>query len=75
MRGASIFLIALLLPLAGGQIRGNDVTVGDTVRTADSSVVANGRVVPMKGAFLASLHERDSVLIADQLRYLSLIHI
>ncbi len=23
----------------------------------------------MKGAFLASLHERDSVLIADQLRY------
>lgn len=69
MRGVSIFLIALLLPLAGGQIRGNDVTVGDTVRTADSSVVAHGRVVPMKGAFLASLHERDSVLIADQLRY------
>ncbi len=69
MRGASIFLIALLLPLAGGLIRGNDVPEGDAVRTADSSAVAHGRVVPMKGAFLASLHERDSVLIADQLRY------
>lgn len=36
---------------------------------ADSSGAAKGRVIPMTGAFLQPLQERDSVLIADQLLY------
>lgn len=35
----------------------------------DSVLVPSGRVIPMKGAFLTPLQERDSVLVADQLLY------
>lgn len=36
---------------------------------ADSLVVQGGRRIPMEGAFLTPLQERDSVLVADQLVY------
>lgn len=36
---------------------------------ADTTLVAQGRVIPVKGAFLTQLQERDSVLVADQLLY------
>lgn len=40
-----------------------------SVHEADTVVVPKGKVVPMTGAFLKPLQERDSVLIADQLVY------
>ncbi len=40
-----------------------------SVRDADTAAVAGGKVVPMTGAFLKPLQERDSVLVADQLVY------
>lgn len=36
---------------------------------ADTLVAPAGKVIPVKGAFLQQLQERDSVLIADQLLY------
>lgn len=35
----------------------------------DTTFVPDGKVIPMNGAFLVPLQERDSVLIADQLLY------
>ena len=40
------------------------------VQEADSvEVLPKGRLIPVKGAFLQQLQERDSVLVADQLLY------
>lgn len=36
---------------------------------ADSVAAPQGRLIPMEGAFLEQLQERDSILIADQLLY------
>lgn len=54
MRKALIYLLLLLL----------SVTLA-----AQAGETRKGRVVPMNGAFLRQLQERDSVLIADQLQY------
>lgn len=40
-----------------------------TVHDADTVMVPEGKVIPVTGAFLQPLQERDSVLIADQLIY------
>lgn len=40
-----------------------------TVHDADTVMVPKGKVIPVTGAFLQPLQERDSVLIADQLVY------
>lgn len=58
MREAFIYLmlfLALALPSYGAE--------------ADTLAQPAGKVIPMKGAFLQQLQERDSVLIADQLLY------
>ena len=41
----------------------------DSLAMQDSVLVPKGRSVQMEGVFLLPLQERDSVLIADQLRY------
>ena len=56
MRNALIYILLLFATVLYAQDR-------DTV--ADLS----GKVIPMKGAFLQQLQERDSVLVADQLLY------
>ena len=39
------------------------------VEVADTAAVPQGKIVPMKGAFLLQSEQRDSVLIGDQLLY------
>lgn len=39
------------------------------VAVADTTDVPAGKVIPLRGAFLTPLQERDSVLVADQLLY------
>lgn len=56
MRNALIYILLLFVTVLSAQDR-------DTV--ADLS----GKVIPVKGAFLQQLQERDSVLVADQLLY------
>lgn len=66
MRNALIYLMMLLCmaPLAAQE------TDSVAVHEADSAdAIPKGRLIPVKGAFLQQLQERDSVLIADQLLY------
>ena len=65
MRNALICLILLsgILTLSAQEADTSAVALPDTV------AVPAGKVIPMKGAFLTPLQERDSVLIADQLLY------
>ena len=65
MRNALICLILLsgILTVSAQEADTAAVTFPDTV------AVPAGKVIPMKGAFLTPLQERDSVLIADQLLY------
>ena len=62
MYKALIYTLLLLLPAFGARAE----AVEDA---ADTSVAPMGRVIPLEGAFLMSLHDRDSVLIADQFIY------
>ena len=66
MRNALIYLIMLLcmLPLSAQEADTVAVQEADSVE-----VLPKGRLIPVKGAFLQQLQERDSVLIADQLLY------
>jgi hypothetical protein len=57
MRKAFIYILFLL------------VSSGLYAQTDDSLNVVCGKVIPMNGAFLQQLQERDSVLVADQLLY------
>ena len=41
----------------------------DTLAQTDSASLPKGKVIPMQGAFLQQLQERDSILVADQLLY------
>lgn len=43
--------------------------VASAQETPDSAAVPEGKVIPMKGALLEQLQPRDSILVADQLRY------
>lgn len=66
-------LIYMLLLLSAGTLSAqdavHDVTGADTLAVQDSAEVPKGKLIPMRGAFLQQLQERDSVLIADQLLY------
>lgn len=62
MRNALIYVFLLLSVVMYGQD-------ADILGVKDSSLMRGGKVVPVKGAFLHQLQERDSVLIADQLLY------
>lgn len=66
MRNALIYLMMLLcmLPLSAQEADTLAVHEADTV-----DVLPKGRLIPVKGAFLQQLQERDSVLVADQLLY------
>ena len=66
MRKALIYLILLLgAPLA---LSAQEADVPADMQP-DSVAVPVGKVIPVSGAFLTPLQERDSVLIADQLLY------
>ncbi len=66
MRNALIYVMLLF---CSGLLRaqGGDV-VRDSVAVQEAEA-PKGKVIPVKGAFLQPLQERDSVLIADQLLY------
>ena len=66
MRNALIYLIMLLcmLPLSAQEADSVAVQEVDSVEA-----LPKGRLIPLKGAFLQQLQERDSVLVADQLLY------
>ena len=66
MRNALIYIMMLfcMLPMYAQVTDTLDVQDADT-----SQVLPKGRVIPVKGAFLQQLQERDSVLVADQLLY------
>lgn len=65
MRKALIYLI-LFFASAVSYAQEAD---SSAVSVRDSSVVPAGKVIPVRGAFLTPLQERDSVLVADQLLY------
>ena len=66
MRNALIYIMMLfcMLPMYAQGTDTSDVQDADT-----SQVLPKGRMIPVKGAFLQQLQERDSVLVADQLLY------
>ena len=66
MRNALIYIMMLFcsLSLSAQGTDTLDVQEADTVQ-----VLPKGRMIPVKGAFLQQLQERDSVLVADQLLY------
>ena len=66
MRNALIYIMMLLctLPLSAQETDTLGVHEADT-----SEALPKGRLIPVKGAFLQQLQERDSVLVADQLLY------
>ena len=69
MRNALIYMM-LLFSLQAVSAQTTDVmSASDTLAQTDSASVPAGKVIPMQGAFLQQLLERDSVLVADQLLY------
>ena len=56
MRNALIYILLLFVTVLYAQDR-------------DTTAAFSGKVIPVKGAFLQQLQERDSVLVADQLLY------
>lgn len=66
MRKALIYLTLLLG--AAVNLPAQDADASAIVQP-DSIAVPSGKVIPVNGAFLTPLQERDSVLIADQLLY------
>ena len=56
MRKALIYILLLCSVFASAQ-------------QVDTAAVPQGKLIPVEGAFLQQLQERDSVLIADQLLY------
>ena len=66
MRNALIY-IALLLSMLPLSAQETDTLAMHEADTAE--VLPKGRMIPVKGAFLQQLQERDSVLVADQLLY------
>ena len=66
MRNALIYIMMLfcMLPLSAQETDTLGMQEADTVQA-----LPQGRMIPVKGAFLQQLQERDSVLVADQLLY------
>ena len=62
MRKASVFIILLICSVV--------LQAQEGMQLADTAAAAPlGKVVPVKGAFLAPMEQRDSILIGDQLMY------
>ena len=64
MRKALMFTIILLISAVTAFAQ-----PADSVGTQEAVSASKGSVLPVKGAFLQQLQERDSVLVADQLLY------
>ncbi|MBR4298111.1 MAG: hypothetical protein IKT59_00170 [Bacteroidales bacterium] len=64
MRKALMFTIILLISAVAAFAQ-----PADSVGTQEAVSASQGSVLPVKGAFLQQLQERDSVLVADQLLY------
>lgn len=69
MRKALIYILLLSCMQAISAQGTGTSPVADTLSVQDTAAVPGGELIPMKGAFLRQLQERDSVLIADQLLY------
>ena len=64
MRKALMFTIILLISAVAAFAQ-----PADSAGTQEAVSASQGSVLPVKGAFLQQLQERDSVLVADQLLY------
>lgn len=69
MRNALIYMMLLFSVQAVYAQTPDIMQAADTLAQADSASLPEGKVIPMQGAFLQQLQERDSVLVADQLLY------
>lgn len=70
MRKALIYILFLFCAVSlSAQEAGQDAAGADTLSVQDSAAAPKGKLIPMRGAFLQQLQERDSVLVADQLLY------
>ena len=69
MRNALIYMMLLFSVQAVSAQTTDVMSASDTLAQTDSASVPAGKVIPMQGAFLQQLQERDSVLVADQLLY------
>jgi hypothetical protein len=63
MRKAFIYLVLMLCSVAVC------AQEADTAAVHSADTIPAGKVIPVRGAFLQQLQERDSVLVADQLLY------
>jgi hypothetical protein len=69
MRKALIYIMLLFCARTLWAQDADLVQISDTLAVQDSAALPSGKLIPMQGAFLQQLQERDSVLIADQLLY------
>lgn len=71
MRKALIYIMSLFCAQALSASPAPELAeaVSDTLAVKDTAAVPEGKLIPMQGAFLQQLQQRDSVLIADQLLY------
>lgn len=69
MRNALIYMMLLFSVQAVSAQTSDIMQTSDTLAQTDSASLPKGKVIPMQGAFLQQLQERDSILVADQLLY------
>lgn len=69
MRKVLIYILLFVSLVSVAQERPEIYGASDSLAVADSVESPKGSVIPVKGAFLIPLQERDSVLVADQLLY------
>ena len=69
MRKALIYIMLLFCARTLWAQDADLAQISDTLAVQDSAALPSGKLIPMQGAFLQQLQERDSVLIADQLLY------
>lgn len=69
MRNALIYMMLLFSVQAVSAQTSDIMQTSDTLVQTDSASLPKGKVIPMQGAFLQQLQERDSILVADQLLY------
>lgn len=69
MRNALIYMMLLFSVQTVSAQTSDIMQASDTLAQTDSASLPKGKVIPMQGAFLQQLQERDSILVADQLLY------
>ena len=69
MRNALIYVMLLFSVQTVSAQTSDIMQASDTLAQTDSASLPKGKVIPMQGAFLQQLQERDSILVADQLLY------